>query len=199
MRSNLVLTGCLFLVAIPLAAHADTINSFTETTVTDGVLNGQEFDTTVTITGSYTVSSIIEPYSGVYQAPTTLTYAITGVGTVTSTTTDDIFINQNAGIAGVSDSYDGDMLDTKNVAYDGYNLSSAIGPVVGTTVITADADHTTGGTLDLDTNFPDGPTTLTITSSTTAPGVTPEPSSLVLLGTGVLAAAGTIRRRFVTC
>jgi hypothetical protein len=31
------------------------------------------------------------------------------------------------------------------------------------------------------------------------PPSVPEPSSLVLLGTGVLAAAGTIRRRFVTC
>jgi hypothetical protein len=61
------------------------------------------------------------------------------------------------------------------------------------------------GTYGFDFIYANGPccnadfqTTLVTATSVTPPsGVTPEPSSLTLLGTGVLAFAGMVRRRFV--
>lgn len=83
-----------------------------------------------------------------------------------------------------------DLIDIASNALSGYSLGENIGPV-------SDANPITNSTITVDTSI--GTLHLTDISMTdgtvTATGATPEPSSLLLLGSGLLGFASMMRRK----
>ena len=207
------------LLAIDVTAKADPIT----VTVTDSAWVGLEagqpavYFPNVTVTFIGDTSNLVynstgyigtigrgtpvygEPY---YYIPGTATIQIGSLGTFTFDDPTDFFVNQNFGaqgvaIAGIALSPDGYViLATENAAFSLYTGATSIGPLSG---------PVSGGNVGFDisegfiTLLPGSyqyaygaPSTLTATVDA-AP--TPEPSSLALLGTGILGLAATVRRR----
>jgi hypothetical protein len=104
----------------------------------------------------------------------------------------DVFDNQNVSVAGFTDQNIEDVVDLSNPAFATYDLKSPIGPLDSTYffVDTGAALGSTLGTIVLDSTS--GTPTF---AATTTSGTTPEPSSLVLFGSGVVGLATVIRRR----
>jgi hypothetical protein len=125
--------------------------------------------------------------------PTSGTLSISGVGSGTFTDAIDLFVNQGNSIAGISDYSRGgtDFLDIDDDTFSTYDFGTDIGPIfvagsvgdsqgaVGTTLGALDFRDATDGTF---TASPDG-------------AATPEPSSLLLLGSGLVGLAGAIRKK----
>jgi PEP-CTERM motif len=141
-----------------------------------------------------------EPY---YYIPGTATIQIGSLGTFTFDDPTEFFVNQNYGNQGVAIAgialFNGDViLATQNAAFSSYTGSTSIGPLSGpVSPLDIGFDTSDGFTVLLPSSYSgaDGaPSTLTA-SVDTAPAPTPEPSSLALLGTGILGFAATIRRR----
>ena len=85
---------------------------------------------------------------------------------------------------------------TGNNALLGYNLTTSIGPITGVGGVgypTQLIVHTTAGDLHFISNF--GPTSQSTFSATLGQTAVPEPTSLLLLGTGIAAVAGRSRFR----
>ena len=135
-----------------------------------------------------------------YYIPGTATIQIGGLGTFTIDDPIEFFDNQVTSIAGISrygSGGSGDIiLATENAAFSSYTGTTSIGPLSGPVFPLEVGFYTSDGFMVLGPGsyqYADGtPSTLTA-SVDTAP--TPEPSSLVLLGTGILGIAATIRRR----
>lgn len=166
--------------------HADTINVFNLAgTTSSGTLSG-----TVTLnatTGKFTAASISYFYTATLGSGT---YTFSG-SPLSSTSGTGYSSNDFAG-TGPATGFDIDLsLPTVNLmGYSGGALCSTTRPC-GTqvsafevTLTGTDLSQVIGGTL-------------TLASQTGAPAVTPEPSSLLLLGTGVLGVASVMRKRFV--
>lgn len=139
----------------------------------------------------------------VYYIAGTATIQIGGLGTFTIDEPTEFFDNQIISMAGISlygggvDGGGGNViLATENDAFSSYTGSTSIGPISGPVSPLEVGFDTSGGFMVLGPGsyqYGDGtPSTLTATVDA-AP--TPEPSSLALLGTGLLGFAATIRRR----
>lgn len=216
-----ILVAVFALLASAVAAKADPIT----VTVTDSAWVATKSDpagtfypnVTVTFTGD--TSNLVYNSTGYigtvgrggtpvygdpfYEIPGTATIQIGSLGTFTIDDPVEFFDNQVISMAGISlygGGSDGGggyvILATENDAFSSYTGATSIGPLSGPVSPLEVGFDTSDGFMVLGPGsyqYADGtPSTLTATVDA-AP--TPEPSSLALLGTGVLGFAGILRSR----
>ena len=208
------------LLASGIAAKADpitvTVTDSAYVAIHDVTPNSGIFVPNVTVTFTGDTSNLVYNSTGyigtvgrgtpvygdpLYYIPGTATIQVGSLGTFTIDDPVEFFDNQVASLAGISIYGSGGdgriILATENAAFSSYTGATSIGPLSGpVSPYPGVGFYTSGGFTVLEpstyTGVEAAPSTFTATVDT-AP--TPEPSSLALLGTGLLGFAATIRRR----
>lgn len=179
--------ACLIGWASPAHATAITV---TETALgASGTLDGTAFnDVTVTLSLMGNTTSITSGGPGIFILEDPATVSVAGGATVSFADTVAAVVNQAAGVGGFGDfSSNLAIVFTQSAAFSTATLTSLTAPVTGSASFNDGAlFNTVAGTLDF-TSITSSIFTETVAGAGTA---VPEPSSLLLLGTGLLALLG---------
>ena len=205
MRSILLalVVGLTMLLCGAQQANAGEI-TYTESVTATGSIGATAFsDTLVTFTFVGDTANVFVPFPSTFPG---LFLNSVGTGTVTignlgtfSTNGIAVFDNhafdsQGDGVAGIAEGVLGPvLLDTYNSAFITYSLTTAIGPITSRPVDNQGfLIPTTGGTLFVSG---DVASVSTFSATTAAPASMLEPSSLLLIGMGLVALAGFKAKR----
>jgi PEP-CTERM motif len=167
--------------------------TYTEQATASGSLNGVSFtDATVLLTMNNSTTNVTTGGPGLFFNVGTVTLSIDGGPAVTFTDPTHVFSDQGppagAGFKDVSRSED--MLDTGSASFATYDLTTSIGPIVGSSVINDGLSFpTTGGAFVL--------TSAGEATFTAATNAIPEPSTwaMMLIGFAGLGYVGYRRAR----
>ena len=186
-RTSLLLVVMLALMAFGAGQAFAASITYTEQAVATGTIGSDSFfDVFVTISMTGDTTNVVGG-GGFFQNFGTMTINIPGIGLATFTGNTAVFDNQSALTVGMADyTLGGSILDTVDNAFATYDLMTAIGPITNSPFFRPDLTYgTTLGGLNF-TQMGDA----TFTASTI-----PEPSSLLLLGSGIVGLAGVLRRK----
>jgi PEP-CTERM motif len=195
MRRRLnVFLGAASLLAVGLIASVSLrAETYTFSAVATGSLNGIQF------TDKLMTFIATSDDTGEWANLPSAQFAIADIDS--GTISDSVYIFANPigcgeGCVGIGESYDtvdlADILDIANPVFANYSLGTPIGPIEADFIVT-----------DIFLSFPTSAGDLVLTDLSNGDfiasdsTVTPEPSSLLLLGSGLVALGGAIRRKLV--
>ena len=182
----------IFIAASPSFGASIT---YTEQATASGSLNGIPFtDETVVLSMNNSTTNVTTGGPGLFFNAGTVTLSIGGGPAVTFTDPTHVFSDQGPPGAGFEDvSSSEDILDTVSASFATYDLTTSIGPIVGSSVINDGISFPTSGGDFVLTSAGDA----TFTSVASETNAIPEPSTwaMMLIGFAGLGYAGYRRAR----